>query len=70
MGLDIRYPIGVLFVIIGAILVLSGLTSDALVYRRSLGINVNLWWGAVLLLAGFLMLWIARVNARTPSRKS
>jgi len=29
-------------------------------YERSLGINVNLWWGIVLLLFGATMLWLAR----------
>ena len=52
MGLDIRTPIGAMFTILGAILSVYGfLTSgDADLYRHSLGLNVNLWWGLVLLL--------------------
>ncbi len=56
MKLDIRLPIGILFAIIGLLLVLYGLFSDPALYQQSLGININLWWGAVLLLFGGLML--------------
>jgi len=28
-------------------------------YEKSLGINVNLWWGLVLLAFGLVMLWLA-----------
>src|SRR5438477_2223945 len=52
MRLDIRLPIGVLFTAIGAMLVIFGVTSDSALYARSLGHNVNLWWGLVLLLFG------------------
>jgi hypothetical protein len=34
--------------------------SDADLYRRSLGLNVNLWWGLVLLVFGVVMLLLAR----------
>jgi drug/metabolite transporter (DMT)-like permease len=56
MRLDIRWPIGLLFVIFGALLAGVGAFSDPGVYRRSLGVNVNLWWGAVMLVFGALML--------------
>ena len=55
MHLDLRKPIGLMFTIIGAVLVLWGLGSDSRIYDRSLGINVNLWWGLVLLLFGLAM---------------
>ena len=55
MGLDIRLPIGLLFAILGGLLVLYGLVSDPAIYQRSLDINVNLWWGLVLLVFGILM---------------
>jgi hypothetical protein len=45
MGLDIRWPIGLLFVIFGVLLAGFGLASDAALYQRSLGVNVSLWWG-------------------------
>ena len=56
MKLDLRLPIGLLFTIYGALFVVFGLTSDHAIYARSLGINVNLWWGLVLLLFGVGML--------------
>ena len=60
MGLDIRLPIGLMFSLLGAILVVYGVVSDSAVYARSLGFNVNLVWGAVLLAFGLLLLWMGR----------
>ena len=60
MKLDLRLPIGLMFSIIGAMLVLFGMVSDAAIYERSLGVNVNLWWGIVLILFGLTMLWLVR----------
>ena len=61
MGLDIRYPIGLMFGIIGAVMVVYGLiTGSDPMYQRSLGINVNVWWGAFLLVFGAVMLFFAR----------
>jgi hypothetical protein len=59
MRLDLRLPIGLLFTIYGGIFVVFGLTSDKAIYERSLGINVNLWWGLVLLVFGAGMLGLA-----------
>ena len=42
-----------------------GLLSDKAIYARSLGINVNLWWGLVLLAFGVVMLVFA-LRARKP----
>jgi hypothetical protein len=58
MGLDIRWPIGLMFTLIGALLAVNGLitNSDTEMYQRSLGININLIWGVVLLIFGVLML--------------
>ena len=64
MNLDVRYPIGGMFSIIGAILVVYGLVSDRAIYARSLGINVNLWWGFVLLAFGLTMLGLAIKSSR------
>ena len=58
MGLDIRIPLGAMFTILGFLLVGLGVFSDPAIYQRSLGIDVNLWWGLVLLLFGTLMLWL------------
>jgi hypothetical protein len=54
MGLDIRWPIGLMFTLIGALLVVFGVTkADQSVV---LGNNINLIWGIVLLVFGALML--------------
>lgn len=60
MNLDIRLPIGLLFTILGALLAGYGLLSDAEIYRRSLGHNVNLGWGLAVLAFGLLFLVLGR----------
>jgi len=62
MQLDVRLPIGVMFLIIGVILCVYGLStwSDANLYQRSLGYNVNFWWGLFLVAFGAVMLWLTR----------
>lgn len=59
MNLDLRLPIGLMFSIFGVALTAFGLVSDPSIYARSLGINVNLWWGLVLLAFGLVMLGFA-----------
>ena len=59
MRLDVRWPIGGMFTIFGAILTVYGLVSNRAMYEKSLGINVNLWWGLVLLVFGLVMLVFA-----------
>jgi hypothetical protein len=63
MGLDIRIPIGLLLALIGLLLSAYGLASDHLLFVRSQGVNVNLWWGGVLAAAGVLFL-LAALRAR------
>jgi hypothetical protein len=61
MNLDIRLPIGLMFAVIGALLAIYGLAfSDKAIYDRSLGININLWWGAGLFAFGAIMFWLGR----------
>src|SRR5438132_708553 len=60
MGLDIRVPIGLMFAVIGLLLTGYGLVSDTAIYTRSLNINVNLWWGIVMLAFGVVMLVLGR----------
>jgi hypothetical protein len=64
MKLDLRLPIGLMFTIIGALMAVFGLVSNPAIYQRSLGINVNLWWGLVLLAFGLVMLWLVRRTGR------
>ena len=61
MGLDLRWPIGLMFSLIGALLVIYGLISgsNTEMYARSLGINVNLYWGLLLAIFGGAMLTLA-----------
>jgi hypothetical protein len=56
MGLDIRTPIGLMFTVLGIILVAFGAFSSNEIYSKSLGLNLNLWWGMVLLVFGVVML--------------
>lgn len=55
MGLDIRLPIGLLFLALGAILSVEGVISGSEIYVRSAGVNVNLDWGLCLLVFGLVM---------------
>ena len=58
MGLDIRLPIGLMFTLIGLLMAIYGLaTGSTDLYQRSLGINVNLWWGIVQVVFGAWMLF-------------
>ncbi len=60
MKLDVRLPIGLMFSVFGLILVVFGLVSDPTIYaQHSLGININLAWGAVQLLFGVVMVGLA-----------
>jgi hypothetical protein len=54
MGLDIRWPIGLMFTLIGVLLTAYGAVNAA--GSQSLGININLIWGVVLLVFGIFML--------------
>jgi hypothetical protein len=65
MSLDLRVPIGLLFTLLGLVLAGFGLASDPAIYQASLGINVNLWWGLVLIVFGAAMLGSAWLSARS-----
>ncbi len=54
MGLDIRWPICLMFSLIGVLLVGYGVLDRA--GSLSLDININLIWGVVLLIFGAFML--------------
>ncbi len=61
MDVDIRIPIGLLFAILGLILAIFGLVSmnDTELYARSLGRNINLWTGLLMLVFGGGMLYFS-----------
>lgn len=64
MQLDVRKPMGLLFLLLGLILLAYGFTSDPAIYaRHSLGHNVNLIWGAVFTVFGGFLLWLVRRRA-------
>ena len=65
MNLDLRLPIGLMFGLFGLMLTIFGLVSDPAIYAKSLGVNVNLWWGLVLLAFGLVMLGLAKRGARS-----
>jgi hypothetical protein len=58
MGIDIRLPIGLMFAILGVLLTGFGLVSDKTIYERSLGININLIWGTILIAFSAILLWM------------
>jgi hypothetical protein len=61
MGIDIKFPIGLMFSILGLLLTVFGLftSGDTVLYSRSLGININLWSGCGMLAFGLIMLFFA-----------
>lgn len=62
---DIRVPVGVMFLVLGALLAAFGLTSGPEIYRaHSLGVNLNLGWGVVMALFGAVMLALTRLKVR------
>ncbi|HWR14648.1 MAG TPA: hypothetical protein VN577_07450 [Terriglobales bacterium] len=67
MGLDIRTPIGLMFSVLGLILVSAGLFIPGDIHQKSLGINLNLWWGLLLVLFGVLMLVFGLRSGKTPA---
>ncbi len=59
--MDLRLPIGYVFTIYGIMLTIYGLlTKGGEMYAKSLGINVNIIWGIVMLVFGLLMLFFAK----------
>jgi multisubunit Na+/H+ antiporter MnhG subunit len=65
MQLDIRLPIGLMFTLLGAMLTGFGFVTDKSFYQRSLGINVNAWWGLVMLVFGVVMFLLGRRGTAT-----
>ena len=65
MGIDIRLPLGLMFSLLGVVLVNAGLVMGNEIYARSLGININFWWGLVLLVFGVVMFAFGRRGTAT-----
>lgn len=61
MGLDIRLPLGLLFLILGGILTVFGFaTRHSTLYARSLDVNLNLVWGLIMFVFGLVMYIVGR----------
>ena len=58
---DIRLPIGLMFFILGVLITVFGFAtmSDSEMYVKSLGINVNIIMGIIMLIFGLMMLFYA-----------
>lgn len=62
MGLDVRLPIGAMFSFVGLLLTIYGAVRP--LASQSEGININLAWGIVLLVFGFVMVLLGRNRSR------
>jgi hypothetical protein len=61
MGLDIRIPLGLIFLMTGGIMSVYGLvTRHSAIYDRSMGVNLNLGWGLAMLVFGLIMFFVGR----------
>ena len=70
MYLDVRVPAGAMFVMIGGLLAIYGAVSDPAVYQRSLGVNINISWGAVMTAFGVALLAWHRWSSAAPEPAS
>jgi hypothetical protein len=55
MGLDVRLPIGLMFAIVGLLLIGYGMLA-----ARAEGASLNVVWGLVMLAVGAVMLWLSQ----------
>lgn len=72
MNLDLRLPMGMMFSILGAVLLAFGLATRTHpdFYTRSFGIDADLWWGGVVLIFGLIVMGLGRCGqGRIEQRK-
>ncbi|MHB1021949.1 MAG: hypothetical protein ACYC46_13165 [Acidobacteriaceae bacterium] len=70
MGLDIRVPLGLMFLIVGGLMTGFGLlTHGSAIYDKSLDMNINLIWGILMLVFGLVMYLLGRRPQTPPSPK-
>ncbi len=62
MGLDIRIPLGLIFLITGGLMAGYGLITrgNQALYERSMGVNLNLTWGLIMFLFGAVMYFVGK----------
>jgi len=58
---DIRFPIGLMFTILGVLITIFGFVTmlNTEMYEKSLDINVNIIMGILMLIFGLIMLFLA-----------
>jgi hypothetical protein len=61
---DLRLPLGWLFVILGVLLEIAGLHFSPTSEGVASSININLIWGAAMIVFGGLCLWLAYLQKR------
>ena len=67
MKLDLRVPMGLLFLIVGVLLTVFGAaTRGSAIYVRSAGVDINLVWGLVMLVFGTTIFLLGRKSDRQP----
>jgi uncharacterized protein YhhL (DUF1145 family) len=71
MGIDIKFPIGLMFSILGAVLTVYGFVtrSNVEMYQKSLDININLWTGIAMLVFGLGMLLASILQKKAKETK-
>ena len=62
MGLDIRIPLGLIFLVTGGLISIYGFITrgNDLIYAKSMGINMNLYWGLIMFVFGLIMFLVGR----------
>jgi hypothetical protein len=67
MTLDLRIPLGLLFLIVGVMLSVYGVaTRGSDIYLRSAGMNINIIWGVVMFVFGLAMFLLGRYSDKHP----
>jgi hypothetical protein len=64
MRFDLRLPLGLLFSIFGIILIAQGLLASPAANSKSLGLNLNLYWGLAQLVFGAVMLAFVLISKK------
>ncbi len=71
--MDLRLPIGIFFVLVGIIMTAYGVVSPHDIPNITEKVNINLYWGIVLLVFGIPMTifgWRAEAKARTEMKEN
>ena len=67
MGLDIRIPLGLVFLLIGGIMGVFGIYThgNTALYQKSLGMDINLDWGGIMFALGAIMFFFGKRKKTT-----